>query len=173
MHYGDRGLALISDVASALDDAAACLPPLAHLCAVDSALNKGLVTFEELELLWTQDPVRGAWLRKFRRANAESPAETLARYALESAGYPTEVQARVGPDGRRDLVVGGSIVIEVDGYASHGDKSSFVADRQLDRALRASGFEVLRFAASEVFADPTVVPRALKALVTERSARTL
>jgi len=173
IHYGNRGTALISDVASALDDAASCLPALAHLCAVDSALHKGLVVFEELDQLWRNDPVRGAWLRRYHRANAESPAETLARYALESAGFSTQVQARVGPDGRRDLVVAGSIVIEVDGYSSHGDKRSFIADRQMDRALRISGLDILRFAAVEVFDDPTVVPRAVRALLSERSARTM
>ena len=163
VHYADRGADLIAHPSSALDDAAMCLEPLAHLCALESALNRGFITFEEVEWLWRREPLRGAWLRRHMTASSESVAETLAKYALESDGFVVRSQVRLGPDGRRDLVVLDSIVIEVDGYETHGNKRSFVVDRRLDRNLRADGLEPLRFAAVEVLEDPKVVPRAVRA----------
>jgi len=162
---------LITDVATALDDAASCLAPLPHLCAVDGALAKGMIVHEQFESMWLRDPIRGAWLRKYLRSNTESPAESLARYALERCGFVTESQARVDDTGRRDLLVNGRLIVEIDGYATHGNPKAFVADRALDRHFLIEGHDEMRFAASEGFRDPGVVPRDVGAYFAKRSAR--
>ena len=46
------------------------------------------------------------------------------------------------------------IVVECDGFEHHSDKDAFVADRRRDRALRAAGYEVLRYSGSEIHKDP-------------------
>jgi len=47
-----------------------------------------------------------------------------------------------------------NIVVECDGFQYHSDKGSFVSDRQRDRALKANGFEVVRFSGTEIYRDP-------------------
>jgi hypothetical protein len=46
------------------------------------------------------------------------------------------------------------IVVECDGFAYHSNKKTFTTDRQRDRALRAAGYDVLRFSGSEIHRDP-------------------
>lgn len=40
------------------------------------------------------------------------------------------------------------IVVECDGFDYHSDRDAFTRDRQRDRTLRQSGFEVVRFSGS-------------------------
>lgn len=171
IHCLERGHDLVSAVDVALDDAADCLDPLSHLCAVDGALHRGFVVHEQFEQMWARHPVRGAWLRKYLRSNTESPAESLARHAIERAGYRTESQARVDDTGRRDLLVEGVLVVEVDGYGTHGNRKAFAEDRALDRHFLITGQDEMRFAASEVFRDPEVVARDVGAYFARSSAR--
>ena len=46
------------------------------------------------------------------------------------------------------------LVVECDGYEWHKSKESFIRDRKRDRALKAAGYEVLRFSGSEIIRDP-------------------
>ena len=46
------------------------------------------------------------------------------------------------------------IVVECDGFQYHRQKASFVSDRRRDRALKAEGYEVLRYSGSEMFHNP-------------------
>lgn len=171
IHHWDGDCELVAHVSRALDDAAGCLPPLAHLCAVDGALNKGLIAPTELEFLGGRSQVRGAWLRRHAEATAESPPETLARYALRRAGLPVRAQVRLADGARRDLLVADAVVVEIDGYESHRSRQAFVRDRQNDRITRELGYVPLRFAASEVLRHPGVVVPPVQRALTERSAR--
>lgn len=47
-----------------------------------------------------------------------------------------------------------NIVVECDGFAHHSDRERFINDRKRDRALKAIGYDVLRFSGSEIFTDP-------------------
>jgi hypothetical protein len=47
-----------------------------------------------------------------------------------------------------------NLLIECDGYAYHKDRQSFTSDRRRDRALKALGYEVLRFSGLEIHANP-------------------
>lgn len=47
-----------------------------------------------------------------------------------------------------------NLLIECDGYAYHKDRQSFTDDRRRDRALKALGYEVLRFSGLEIHANP-------------------
>jgi hypothetical protein len=46
------------------------------------------------------------------------------------------------------------LVIECDGYQFHSSSEMFIRDRKRDRALRAAGFDVLRYSGSEIWSDP-------------------
>ncbi|MDD2879212.1 MAG: DUF559 domain-containing protein [Rhodoferax sp.] len=45
------------------------------------------------------------------------------------------------------------MIIECDGYEFHSGKSEFIADRKRDRNLQRAGFDVYRFAGTELFND--------------------
>ncbi len=76
---------------------------------------------------------------------------------MPQAGMPASV---VGSNMRVDTLVASPIrsrfkvVVECDGYRWHGNKESFTADRQRDRALADAGYRVLRFSGSEIWNDP-------------------
>lgn len=46
------------------------------------------------------------------------------------------------------------IAIELDGYEWHSSRAAFVKDRQRQRDLEMNGWQVIRFAGSEVKQDP-------------------
>jgi very-short-patch-repair endonuclease len=55
------------------------------------------------------------------------------------------------------------LVVETDGRDTHDGLIAFRDDRVRDRAMKAAGFEVLRFAGSEVLREPRKVARELSA----------
>lgn len=96
-----------------------------------------------------------AWLRAmgvlgplYREAFHLTPQACFP--ALRHNGRSLRVDALVWVPMRRDV----RIVIECDGYAWHGNRTSFTTDRQRDRLLQAHGFRVIRFSGSEIHADP-------------------
>lgn len=46
------------------------------------------------------------------------------------------------------------VIVECDGFQYHKEKVVFIHDRKRDRALKAKGYEVLRFSGTEIYNDP-------------------
>ncbi len=46
------------------------------------------------------------------------------------------------------------IIVECDGFQHHQEKVVFIHDRKRDRALKAKGYEVLRYSGTEIHSDP-------------------
>lgn len=46
------------------------------------------------------------------------------------------------------------IIVECDGFQHHSEKVVFIHDRKRDRALKAKGYEVLRYSGTEIYNDP-------------------
>jgi very-short-patch-repair endonuclease len=57
------------------------------------------------------------------------------------------------------------VVVETDGWASHGTRSAFEADRARDAELKALGHEVMRFTHRQVWHDGAVAMRRLRSLL--------
>jgi hypothetical protein len=53
------------------------------------------------------------------------------------------------------------IIIETDGWATHGTRHAFVDDRRRDRRLRLAGWQVLRFTWHEIENEPAAVAEEL------------
>jgi very-short-patch-repair endonuclease len=62
------------------------------------------------------------------------------------------------------------LVVETDGWSTHGNRSSFVRDRQKDNVLLARGWPVARFTFDEVALDPGGIARRLHELLAARRA---
>lgn len=138
----------------AIDSAGWCASPLQQLVLVDAALHQDLVRFRDLAALACTDAVRGAWLRRFADARAQSPLETLARYALVRSGFSVEPQVLFEGIGWVDLLVEGVVVVETDGRRYHSADPSFQRDRDRDAELQMLGLAVLRFTYADVVGRP-------------------
>ena len=57
------------------------------------------------------------------------------------------------------------LIVETDGYATHGTRSGFARDRERDRRLLIAGWRVMRFTWREVVRSPTEVPGTLQVLL--------
>ena len=72
-----------------------------------------------------------------------------------------------------DLVwADGQLVVEIDGYESHGNRAAFMYDRHRDYELALSGYTVLRLANDEIAQDIEKAIEKIRDLVKLRRART-
>lgn len=152
----------VVDTAAVLAHASQCLDFPALVVATDHLLSTGAIDARVLDGV---PGSVGARLRSVASAGAESPPETLARLALIESGFTPREQMSFSGVGRVDLVVDDCVVVEVDGRNYHSDPAAFIRDRRRDRLLTKDGYRILRFAASEVFADRQVVARDVAAVV--------
>jgi very-short-patch-repair endonuclease len=148
-------------------DCSRCLPPTPALVVVESALRKGASISEIEACLWGRGS--GAARALVRRADPRSGSsgETVARIAIEDAGFNVQSQVHVPGVGWVDIIVEGRVVVEIDGLAYHGDARQFAADRRRDAALVAMGYLVLRF----TWVDAVRRPEYVVAMVRQAVAR--
>lgn len=57
------------------------------------------------------------------------------------------------------------LVVELDGYASHGTSSAFERDRARDRRLQAAGWRVLRITWRQLHNEPETIASQLRTLL--------
>jgi very-short-patch-repair endonuclease len=133
-----------------LADLAPALPPreLERACA--EALVHNLVTAAELEAARLVEPGRAAPTRSRleRKFLAVARAAGLPRPLVNSTIGPYEVDF-AWPSQR--------VLVEVDGWETHGHRFAFESDRARDADLVAQGYVVLRFTWRQVFDKPVLV----------------
>ena len=136
----------------ALAEMFACTEPGNVLPSIDSALDKGALQLEHLELI-------KKWMPRSRRTlidnvdpESQSGLETRVRLLLLSRRIAFKAQVDVGGVGRVDFVVGDRLVIEVDGRAFHTG-AAFEEDRRRDFVLNMRGYLVLRLSYRQVIDD--------------------
>ncbi|MFW0782939.1 hypothetical protein AAFP35_00330 [Gordonia sp. CPCC 206044] len=141
----------IDDVATSLHYAARCLTLEEFIIVCDSALHHRKLTDDDLtqEFRRSPDRIRTAITKCDRRA--ASGTETAARLRLRSAGLAVEVQHEVSGVGWVDLLVGGSLAIELDSRDHHTGADNYESDRHRDRLLIALGYIPLRLTYGQVF----------------------
>lgn len=106
---------------------------------------------------------RSGWTESDIEANF---LELCARHGLPRP----ETQAPIGPYRADFLWRDLRLVVEIDGRETHGGFVAFREDRVRDRAMKAGGFEVLRFAATEVAGEPSKVVREVAAAMARLTA---
>ncbi|WP_157155222.1 endonuclease domain-containing protein [Diaminobutyricimonas sp. LJ205] len=118
------------------------------VAAISSAVHKKLLTRHSAMLVFERLPSRLQHLRNRFTWLDGSGLETLARMRLEDLGYRLAQQVQIGPD-RVDIVLGGWLVIELDGDKWHDPQ----ADRMRTNRLVREGYVVLRFGYHDVVKD--------------------
>jgi very-short-patch-repair endonuclease len=88
---------------------------------------------------------------------------------IRQAGLPAPtVNHRIGPY-LIDLAWSDQrVLVETDGYATHGHRAAFEADRARDAALQAAGYAVLRFTRRQIARQPLTVIAQLAAVLLSR-----
>jgi very-short-patch-repair endonuclease len=126
--------------------------------ALATALRLGLVTLARMRRLIDRQP-RHPGAPMLRRllaleggpAFTRSEAEEKLLRIIRLAGLPQpELNVAVLGHEVDFLWRDARVVAEVDGYASHGSRRPFTADRRRDAALTAAGYRVLRFTWADV-----------------------
>jgi very-short-patch-repair endonuclease len=140
----------VDSVESALVHATRCLPRLDAIGALDSALNRRLVTESRLAVLLAQLPLCYRSHLDFVDGAAESGLESRVRVGVRAVGIGHRVQVEIDGVGRVDILIGERLVVEVDGSAWHSGHEAFVADRRRDLALARRGYLVVRLSYAQV-----------------------
>jgi very-short-patch-repair endonuclease len=100
------------------------------------------------------------------RTRSELEGKLLALCRRHRLPRP-EVNVPVGSFTADFLWVDRRLIVEVDGYRAHGNRSAFEADRARDVELRLLGYDVARFTWRQLTDYPRDVARALRQLLVE------
>lgn len=152
-------------VADVLFDMAFCCPVELTIAAVDSALHSRLLTSAAWGRCLRSMPNGLAQALAAVDGRAEAITESLVRTRLAGLGLASVPQVKVPGVGRVDLLIGTSLVIELDGRAFHDTESTFENDRRRDARLSIRGFRVLRFSYWQVMSNWAQVRDAILAAV--------
>ena len=145
-------------VVDALLQLAVCVPFDWLVAAMDAALHvprqgAPLISAGSWNLLRHALPerLRAAW--HLADGRAESPIETIVRLGLVRMGMAFDLQVWMLPYHRVDFLIGGWLIVEVDGKRYHVDEEAFEADRERDALFASWGYRVLRFSYRQVIDD--------------------
>jgi very-short-patch-repair endonuclease len=90
-----------------------------------------------------------------RPALTRSEAEERLLALLRKARLPApDVNERLGPHEVDFVWREAGLAVEVDGFAFHGDRAAFEADRRRDAELAARGFNVIRVTWRQIVDEP-------------------
>lgn len=153
-------------IAGSLVEAVGCAGEADVIAMTDSALHLGAVRPDELSLAGM--PPR---LIALADSAAESGGETYVRLRLRSMQVDVRTQVEIPDIGRVDFLIGDRLVLEVDGYAFHGDRDAFERDRARDLALVARGFLVIRVSYRQITREWPRVERAISSILRSRRHR--
>lgn len=121
----------------------------AFFAAYESALQKGLLSSAARRRVRDGLPATARWLVDIARSDADSGLESLLRLRLHILGIRLQCQVSIDGVGRVDFVLGGRLILEVDGKLNHaGDMRH--KDLVRDAAASALGYETLRFDYAQV-----------------------
>lgn len=154
----------------ALAVAVSCIDRETLVAAVDSLLQRGILSASEVDQILLSTP-RGRAVRALVDGAAESGIESLLRLRLRAHRIRLRSQVTITGVGRVDLLVGERLVVEVDGYAWHGDPSRFENDRRRDRELLRRGYLVMRASYRQVIDELDGLVEAILDVVRRREHR--
>jgi very-short-patch-repair endonuclease len=154
VHWSDRraepGFPM-DPVPDAIQRAVSCLDLRAAVVAMDSALNRRLISRAQLEAMCAS--ARGRRLLRLVDGASESGLETIARLALRRWRVKVRTQVPIAGVGRVDLLIGDRLVLELDGQGWHDRPGDFESDRARDRALVAAGYLPMRASYRQVLTE--------------------
>lgn len=151
--------------------------------ALDHALHRRLVSLPQLR--WAVESngrachrgtavlARALAVRAPGYEPPESELEAILYRLIEASDLPpAKRQAGLG-DRRCDLLFeAAGLVVEVDGWETHGTRGAFEDDRARDRAMVVSGLHVLRFTWNDVAHNPAMVIDQIRGSLNKKGPQT-
>lgn len=122
------------------------------LILVESALNKKMLSEVGAQDVVSQLSVKRRNGMRFM-SEAESGSETRVRLFFQQRKIPVRPQVRLEGIGDVDLVVGDRLIVECDSDAHHRSKEEHQNDRRRDLEARMRGFDTIRLAYHQIWAD--------------------
>jgi hypothetical protein len=170
----ERGIP-VTTPARTLFDLASALGRVHVEAAFDEAQFRRLASPTSLDDLLERYPGRRGTLAirgvlENHRRNGETVTRSLLERRLlalvERHGLPRPWINRIGPEGELDARWPEQrLVVECDGFAAHGTRKAFEADRARDRALQVAGWRVVRITWRQLTDDADLIARELAALL--------
>ena len=155
-----------------LDRALTCVarshPTEDLLVILDSLLHKRFRTLAELHFQLQGVSERARRTLSLATGLAESPPESVLRYRLAMRRIRSSPQVVIPGVGRVDLLVGKSLILEMDGRTWHESDLSFETDRCRDREATARGYTVIRVTPRQLTTDWPAVLHSIQAVVRAR-----
>ncbi|MGV8882727.1 MAG: type IV toxin-antitoxin system AbiEi family antitoxin domain-containing protein [Rhodoglobus sp.] len=158
----------VQPIVAALINAIECQPEENAVILLDSALNKRLVTMEQLVDAVASLP------RRYRRAvskadgASQSGTETVVRLRLRALGIKLRIQVFCGI-GYVDILVGDRLVIECHSKAHHTGVENYARDRERELALISEGYIPLTLSYEQILFDWPAVERVIRDLIASRA----
>lgn len=153
-----------------------CLPVNVAVPLAASALRQYGLRRELLEQDLTAQKC-GTSLRRLRlvdtRVESIPEAEALLLLVELASELGVEVvpQAYVPGVGRVDFLIGGFLIVEIDGVAYHSDRASVRKDRQRNNSAILGGYISLRYVPEVVWNEPDRFVAEVRAALTSRVLR--
>jgi very-short-patch-repair endonuclease len=139
-------------LASSIAEMFRCAGTVPAMVALESALNRQLLSFQAVELIRELTPAWAGRALDLASAESDSGLETIARLLLHR--LRTRVRTQVSIPGVRhvDLLVGDRLILELDGRTFHSGED-FERDRAQDLELTLRGYVVVRISYRMVTTD--------------------
>jgi very-short-patch-repair endonuclease len=170
VHWHGGGAAIGSSFAASPPEAGIrhlvdCQPPWYAVAVLDSLLHGRIMSNNRLMSLLATTSSASASLATLVDGRSESGIESIARSRLALSGIPSTPQVSVAGIGRVDLLVGGWLVIELDGREFHAQEAHFSRDRRRTNLLHRDGKIVLQFDYPAVIYDWDSVEQTIRSVL--------
>lgn len=138
-----------------------CQSAEVFFATLESARRQKRITRSGLRWLRARVGAAGRPLIDFSRANADSGLESLLRWRLRAYNLDVRSQVFVTGVGHVDFLIGGMLIIEVDGQLGHADSASRHKDLVRDAQAALWDLHTLRFDYAMVIHDWELVEGAI------------
>lgn len=135
-----------------------CLSQVIHrhdaetaLVALESAIERTLLTLTDVEMLISQAPVKKQRGLSLLQLGAGSGSETRVRLFFQRRNVQVRSQVTIPGVGRVDLVAGNSLIVESDSDAHHSNSRDYAEDRRRDLAARELGYTTIRLSYHQIW----------------------
>ena len=156
-------VAAVEDVAL---HALGCLPAPASTAMATSAIRLHGVPRELLASQLLAD--RSGTARRVLREldiRAESIVEVDLQHLFQKHGIEYASQVFLPGIGRVDFLLGGFLIVEVDGFAFHSKRGDMLRDRERNNASAVSGYAVLRYMPEHIWFNSGQVISEIRAVL--------
>lgn len=154
----------VDDVRTSVLCAVRCLDPEGAVVVLDSVLNLGHATVEDLREWLSTCPQKVKDLLA-RCDLAEAGTESMVRLRLRSLGIRVRPQAWITAHMRVDLLIGDRLIVECDSVEHHTSSAAYEADRRRDRELMAMGYRVIRLTYRQIHEEWPAIEQSLLTII--------